>query len=160
MAPAHVVQDHTAKLRQIYAAQIDRNQMDRHGRKVPKRLQYPKFRVGDTVRLSDVRGIFAKGYEGKWTEEIMFIDKVYPKTLPHMYRVRDVTGQTIKGRFYAHELQAVHKPIYYQIEKFVTKRKTRTGSLEYYVKWKGYPSSANSWIPEASVKDIVGSKVI
>ena len=36
----------------------------------------PKFQVGDHVRVSKYRNIFAKGYIPNWSEEIFVIKKV------------------------------------------------------------------------------------
>ena len=35
----------------------------------------PKFKVGDHVRISKYKNIFAKGYTPNWSEEIFFIKK-------------------------------------------------------------------------------------
>ena len=39
-------------------------------------LQPPKFKVGDTVRVSKYKSIFAKGYEANFIEEIFKVSKV------------------------------------------------------------------------------------
>ena len=36
----------------------------------------PKFKVGDHVRISKYKNIFAKGYAPNWSEEIFVISKV------------------------------------------------------------------------------------
>ena len=36
----------------------------------------PKFKVGDHVRISRYKNIFAKGYASNWSEEIFVIKKV------------------------------------------------------------------------------------
>ena len=36
----------------------------------------PKFKIGDIVRISKYRNIFAKGYTPDWSEEIFVIKKV------------------------------------------------------------------------------------
>ena len=36
----------------------------------------PKFRVGDRVRISKYKNIFAKGYTPNWSKEVFFIKKV------------------------------------------------------------------------------------
>ena len=44
----------------------------------------PKFKVGDYVRISKYKNIFAKGYMPNWSEEIFIITKL-KKTVPgHM----------------------------------------------------------------------------
>ena len=40
-------------------------------------LPLPKFRVGNTVRVSKYKSIFAKGHEANFTEEIFKISKVF-----------------------------------------------------------------------------------
>ena len=36
----------------------------------------PKFKVGDYVRISKYKNIFAKGYSPNWSEEIFVINKI------------------------------------------------------------------------------------
>ena len=36
----------------------------------------PKFKVGDHVRISQYKNIFAKGYTPNWSEEVFVIKKV------------------------------------------------------------------------------------
>ena len=36
----------------------------------------PKFKVGNRVRISKYKNIFAKGYMQKWSEEIFIITKI------------------------------------------------------------------------------------
>ena len=36
----------------------------------------PKFKVGDHVRISKYKNIFAKGYSPNWSEEVFVIKKV------------------------------------------------------------------------------------
>ena len=36
----------------------------------------PKFKIGDTVRISKYKNIFAKGYVPNWSEEVFVIKKV------------------------------------------------------------------------------------
>ena len=37
--------------------------------------KYPKFKVGNHVRISKYENIFAKGYTSKWSEEFFMIKK-------------------------------------------------------------------------------------
>ena len=36
----------------------------------------PKFKVGDHVRISKYKNIFAKGYTQNWFEEVSFVSKI------------------------------------------------------------------------------------
>ena len=61
--------------------------------------QNPKFKIGDTVRISKYRNIFAKGYVPNWSEEVFVIKKV-KNTVPWTYVISDLKGEEIVGTFY------------------------------------------------------------
>ena len=105
----------------------------------------PKFKVGDHVRISKYKNIFAKGYAPNWSEEI-FVAKRIKNTLPWTYEINDLNGEKIVGSFNEKELQKTNKKEF-RIEK-VIKRKGNN----LYVKWKGYVNSFNSWIDK---KDLI-----
>ena len=48
----------------------------------------PKFKVGDHVRISQYKNIFAKGYTPNWSEEVFVIKKV-KNTVPWAYVIND-----------------------------------------------------------------------
>ena len=58
----------------------------------------PKFKVGDYVRISKYKNIFAKGYMPNWSEEIFMIKKVI-NTVPWTYVINDLNGEKITGTF-------------------------------------------------------------
>ena len=64
----------------------------------------PKFKIGDIVRISKYKNIFAKGYDPNWSEEVFVIKKV-KNTVPWTYVISDLKGEEIVGRFYEKELQ-------------------------------------------------------
>jgi len=64
----------------------------------PKSYKW-KYDVGDRVRITMRRQPFKKGYLGRWSEEIFEIDARLP-TVPVTYRLKDLAGDTIKGKFY------------------------------------------------------------
>ena len=64
----------------------------------------PKFRVGDRVRISKYKNIFAKDYTPNWFEEVFVIKKV-KNTVPCTYVINDLNGEEIMGTFYEKELQ-------------------------------------------------------
>ena len=105
----------------------------------------PKFKVGDYVRISKYKNIFARGYMPNWSEEIFIIKKI-KNTVPWTYVLNDLNGEEIIGTFYENELQKTNQKEF-KIEKVLKKKIDKL-----YVKWKGYDNSFNSWIDK---KDIV-----
>ena len=59
----------------------------------------PKFKVGDHVRISKYKNIFAKGYTPNWSEEGFVIEKI-KNTVPWTYVINDLNGDKIIGTFY------------------------------------------------------------
>ena len=105
----------------------------------------PKFKVGDHVRISKFKNVFAKGYTLNWNEEIFAVKKI-KNSVPWTYVISDLNGEEIVGRFYEKELQKNNQKEF-RIEK-VVKRKLN----KLHVKWKGYNNSFNSWIDK---KDLI-----
>ena len=64
----------------------------------------PKFKVGDYVRISKYKSIFAKEYTPNWSEEVFVINKI-KNTVPWTYVINDLNGEEITGSFYEKELQ-------------------------------------------------------
>ena len=63
-----------------------------------------KFKVGDHVRISKYKNIFAEGYTPNWSEEIFLIKEI-KNTVPWTYVINNVNGEEIIGAFYEKELQ-------------------------------------------------------
>ena len=63
-----------------------------------------RFKVGDRVRISKFKNIFAKGYTPNWSTEIFIINKIND-TVPYTYNLKDLNGEEIIGSFYDRELQ-------------------------------------------------------
>ena len=68
----------------------------------------PKFKIGDHVRISKYKNIFAKVYMPNWSEEICVIKKV-KNTVPWTYVINDLNGKEIIGTFYGKELQKTNQ---------------------------------------------------
>ena len=58
----------------------------------------PKFKVGDRVRISKYKDIFAKGYTPNWSEEIFVFQKV-KNTVPWTYVINDENGEKLLEHF-------------------------------------------------------------
>ena len=68
----------------------------------------PKFKVGNHVKISKYKNIFAKGYTANWPEEVFVIKKV-KNTVPWTYVINDLNGDEIIGAFYEKELQKTNQ---------------------------------------------------
>ncbi|CAO4382240.1 unnamed protein product [Caenorhabditis nigoni] len=114
-----------------------------------------KFKIGDTVRILLDNGPFAKGTRAKWTEEIFKVIKIIPYDIP-VYILADTLDREVDGIWYEEEMVLYNKPDdFYEIDKIIRKR-TRKGVKEYFVSFKGYDPSFNSWIPADNFKDLDG----
>ena len=118
---------------------------------VKPKLIPPKFSVGDIVRISKARRTFKKGYLPNWSEELFTVTKLQ-LTSPPVYTLKDYHGEELKGTFYEPELQRVIKTDdVYKIETILEERGQKS-RREILVKWLGYPTSFNSWIPKHDLR--------
>ena len=103
---------------------------------------------GDRVRISKTKQKFEKGYLPNWTEEIFDVKRRKYRDVP-IYELTDEKGGAIKGSFYDQEVHKVNKSkeATYRVEK-VLKKRTRSGTKQYFVKFLGYPASFNQWVDE------------
>ena len=106
----------------------------------------PKFKVGDPVRISKYKHIFAKLCTPNQSEKVSVIKKV-KNTGPWTYVINDLNGDKIIGTFYEKELQKTNQQEF-RLEKVIKKKGDKL-----YDKWKGYDSQFNSWI---ETKDLIG----
>ena len=105
----------------------------------------PKFKIGDHVRISKYKNIFAKGYAPNWSEEVFIVNEIN-NTVPWTYVISDMNGEDITGSFYEKELQRTNQQIF-RIEKIIKRKDNKL-----YAKLKGYDDSFNSW---TNKKDIL-----
>jgi hypothetical protein len=108
------------------------------------------FRKGDTVRISHVRQPFDREYDERWTMEYFVVDdRGMKKGIPY-YTLKDTSGDAVQGTFYQLELNRVKvtEQTVYRIEKVIHRRRN-----DVFIKWMGWSSKFNSWIPTSSLKD-------
>lgn len=108
----------------------------------------PMFKIGDRVRISKNKKLFEKGYLQNWTDEVFTISNVNTKYKPALYTLTDSNDETIKGSFYAKELQLATTDAY-RIER-VLRVRTNKGRKEALVKWVGYNDP--TWIDYKSIQ--------
>ena len=68
----------------------------------------PKFKVGNHVRISKYKNIFAKGYTPNWSEEVFVVSKI-KNTVPWTYLINDLYEEKIILTFYEKELQKTNQ---------------------------------------------------
>ena len=106
---------------------------------ISKNFYFDVLKVGDHVRISKYKNIFAKEYSPNWSEEVFVISEI-KNTVPQTYAINNLNGEEITGSFYGKELQTTSQKEF-RIEK-VLKRK----GDKLYVKCKGYDNRFNTWI--------------
>lgn len=139
----------------MYNASIARENLNnRYGNST--RTKKPKYSVGDLVRVSRAKNVFAKGYESGWTLELFKISRISLARQPPVYFLKDLTDEPIDGFFYEEELSRVVKDLdsdVFEVEKIL--KTSGTGrKKKYLVKWKGYPDKFNSWVDVNQIKEI------
>ena len=80
----------------------------------------PKFKVGDPVRISKYKKIFAKGYTQNWSEDVFIIRKI-KNTVPWTYVISALNDEKNAGSFYEKELQKTSQEKF-RIEKALKKK--------------------------------------
>ena len=88
----------TIKMKPIDVGNNKRVYIDEHNEKDSR------FKVGDRVRISKFKNIFANRYTPNWSKEIFIVDKIND-TVPYTYNLKDLNGEKIIGSFYDRELQ-------------------------------------------------------
>ena len=57
-----------------------------------------RYNVGDRVRISTFKNIFAKGYTPNWSTEIFIVNKIND-IVPYTYNLKDLNDEEIIGSF-------------------------------------------------------------
>ena len=105
----------------------------------------PKCKVGDHVKVSKYKNIFAEGYAPNWLQYVFVVSKI-KNTVSWIYIISDLNGKPIFGGFYEKELQKTSQ------KKFGIEKVVKRKGDKLYVKWKEYDSCFNSWIDK---KDLI-----
>lgn len=111
----------------------------------------PKFKVGDWVRISRIKGKFEKGYIDNWRRAVHKIVGV-SKKYPFVYYLEEYDGEPLEGSFYEEELQKAKYADIFLIEKELKTRNYK-GKKQVYVKWLGWDDKYNSWIDADSITE-------
>ena len=66
----------------------------------------PKFKVGDHVRISEYKNVFAKGYTQNWLEEVFVVGNI-KDVVPWTYVISDLCDEKIARSFYEKKLPKI-----------------------------------------------------
>jgi hypothetical protein len=81
------------------------------------------------------------------------VKRKVPGIYPYVYQIVDDRDEVIEGTFYEAELQRVTGKDVYLIERVLATRGKRV-----LVRWLGYPSSFDSWIPKSRLQTDVTTR--
>ena len=87
----------TIKMKPIDLGDNKRVYIDEHNEKDSR------LKVGDRVRISKFKNIFAKGYTPNWCKEIFIVNKIND-TVPYTYNLKDLNDEEIIDSSYDREL--------------------------------------------------------
>lgn len=126
----------------------------RQSQKAPTKEKSPKLKVGDYVRIGKYKNVFTKGYKCNFTEEVFKVKTVIRRK-PVVYRLVDLDGEDIEGVYYEQEVQKVvfDEGAALAIETIIKQRR-KGKSLQYFVKFRGYPTKFNAWVDAKTGKKI------
>ena len=144
MAPKKVTKKDEARLWKLQYSLSKRKPIPEG---VPHRFVFKK---GDTVRISHLRQPFDREYDERWTSEYFIVDSRRIKEGIPYYTLKDTMGDVIEGTFHPSELNrvAITNDTVYRVEKVLRRRRN-----EVLVRWMGWPSKYDSWIPKLELKD-------
>ena len=116
-----------------------------------RKRRAPRFKKGQTVRVSKLKGQFDRGFNQQFLEEIYKIKKVFTRLPIPTYELETLDGdEIIEGNFYGNELTLAKAPEIFKIEKILKRKKDKNSRKKLVlVKWQGYRNP--SWIPENDV---------
>jgi hypothetical protein len=104
-----------------------------------------KFKIGDKVRIAQLRNIFSREYDEKWSGEVFNISFRFWRNNTPIYRIKDYNGEEITGTFYQSELlkKDIKDDELWKIEK---ERVTTNNCIS-------SPHKFDSWISSEDIED-------
>lgn len=115
-----------------------------------KQLKQNKIQTNDFVRIQIDKGIFSKKYNDTFSGEIFQVRQII-KSNPLAFKIDDLLGEDILGKFYSDELQKIDM----KYEKFIIRKilkKLKNGDEMFYkVEWVNYGDKFNSIISSENI---------
>jgi len=113
----------------------------------------PKYEIGQLVRIALQKGPFHRGYNEQSNEEVFRISDIKKTLTIHMYLLESYNKkERLKGYFYESEITPANLDSF-KIQK-VIKERIFKGKKQYFVKWRGYDDTYNSWVEAADITEV------
>ena len=114
-----------------------------------------KFKSEDLVRVSLIRGPFARSYQEKWSREINIVKSRFHQSGIPSYRLTDYHHDDLDGIFYESEMQLVHKnkEDLWVVDKVLKHRKYK-GRKQSLVSCEGWREKFNEWVNDSDIESI------
>ena len=113
------------------------------------------------VRISRYKGAFEKGYLPNQSEEDFRIRDVilapgHSLSAKTVYKLEVRSGETIQGSWYPEEREPIGQNRYL-VERIIRRRgqANSTSEEEALVKWRGWPTKFNTWVPISDLQRLV-----
>ena len=102
-----------------------------------------RFKLGDRVKISKFKNIFAKGYTPNWSKEIFIVNKIND-TVPYTYNLKDLNEEEIVGSFYDRELQKTKLYCNYKMSTYYPPYKSSSKNIKADLDLTNYATKTDS----------------
>ncbi len=115
------------------------------------RVDRRTFHLGDTVIIPHARQVLDKESDSPYSSHIYTILHIRDLRKPYLFDLADGRGNRLKRLFYAREIKKVKMPEKFPVSSI---QKTKMVGKKKYalVRWSGYDSTYDSWVP---ISDII-----
>ncbi|KAJ8885122.1 hypothetical protein PR048_011318 [Dryococelus australis] len=110
--------------------------------------QKPRMKIVNYVCISHVRNNFVIFYTPNLSTEIYKVNSARHYG-PRTYKLFDLNGNQIYGSSYEQEIMPTKFPDTYLVDKVLRRRVNQL-----YVKWLGFNSRHNSWVPSSALTNM------
>ena len=128
-----------------------------HGKKhLPLKKPKLTIKVGDWVRVSNLKGVFDKSYRQTFSGEIFQVVTASVRQGKPVYTIKDYAGEAVTGTFYPQELQVIRVPenAVFRVERVIRTRKLKNRPKQFLVRWLGWGPKWDSWVTEDELRDL------
>ena len=111
----------------------------------------PRFNVDDVVRVTLIKKSFKRSYDITHSHQRYIIHAVNTIKLVPYYILKDEHDNILSGKFYGSQLIKVKIPSY---RGYPLKSRMRKSKKEYLMRFTGYSSDYDEWVPSDKLEEI------